>query len=96
MTHEHHLAQIWPANAKSVEEAVVEATEWSDPADHDGWSPFVWIRLSNGDLILGTFPKGDTYMAQEETVDADYVAAEAKGDVLGGVQNVTVEHEDDD
>lgn len=32
----------------------------------DGRSKFMWIRLRNGDLILGVFPEGDTYMTYEE------------------------------
>ena len=36
----------------------------------DGRSNWVWIRLSNGDLILGVYPCGDTYFACEQ--DAQY------------------------
>lgn len=32
----------------------------------DGRSEWLWIRLSNGDLILGCYPQGETYMACEE------------------------------
>ena len=32
----------------------------------DGRSGFMWIRLRNGDLILGVFPEGDTYFKYEE------------------------------
>jgi hypothetical protein len=32
----------------------------------DGRSNFMWIRLRNGDLILGVFPEGDTYFKYEE------------------------------
>lgn len=31
----------------------------------DGRSAWHWFRLQNGDLILGVFPKGDTYLATE-------------------------------
>ena len=36
----------------------------------DGRSEYVWLRLANGDLILGVFPRGDTYLGVEE--DAQY------------------------
>lgn len=32
----------------------------------DGRSQWLWIRLHNGDLILGCFPQGDTYLAVEK------------------------------
>lgn len=38
--------------------------------DLDGRSEFVWLRLPNGDLLLGVFPFGDTY----ETAAADEAA----------------------
>ena len=36
----------------------------------DGRSEYVWLRLTNGDLILGVFPRGDTYFEVEK--DAQY------------------------
>jgi hypothetical protein len=38
----------------------------SDEDDSDGRSKFMWIRLRNGDLILGVFPQGETYFRHEE------------------------------
>jgi hypothetical protein len=93
VTHDHHLAQIWPANEHSAAEATLQAP-YGKAEDHDGWSPWVWVRMANGDLLLGTFPKGETYLKHEDIQEADYLIAEQRGDVLGGVQNVTVEHED--
>lgn len=34
-------------------------------ADLDGRSQWVWCRLPNGDLMLGVFPQGDTYLDHE-------------------------------
>jgi len=34
-------------------------------ADLDGRSQYYWFRLSNGDLILGVYPCGDTYFETE-------------------------------
>lgn len=28
----------------------------------NGRSEWVWVRLANGDLLLGVFPQGDTYI----------------------------------
>lgn len=36
-----------------------------DPNDDDGRSEWLWIRLANGDLILGCYPQGETYFAVE-------------------------------
>lgn len=33
---------------------------------HDGRSEWMWIRLPDGDLILGVYPQGDTYFSTEE------------------------------
>lgn len=33
--------------------------------DGEGRSPWMWIRLPNGDLIFGCFPQGDTYFEHE-------------------------------
>lgn len=32
----------------------------------DARSPWCWARLASGDLILGTFPQGDTYLEIEK------------------------------
>lgn len=37
----------------------------SKPVDNDGRSEFFWLRLQNGDLVLGVYPRGDTYCATE-------------------------------
>jgi hypothetical protein len=48
-------------------EAVTEVLA-ADPNDEDGRSQWVWMRFPNGDLVLATFPQGDTYFsAWEET-----------------------------
>ena len=61
---EHKAAWIHRASTESVA-AVLYA-----PENDDGRSEWVWLRLASGDLILGLFPKGDTYFAVEE--DAQY------------------------
>ena len=33
----------------------------SQKVDDDGRSGWKWFRLANGDLILGVFPRGETY-----------------------------------
>lgn len=59
------IATIHPASEQAVE-LVMNSNENS----LDGRSNWVWVRLPNGDLILGVFPQGDTYFAVEE--DAQY------------------------
>lgn len=39
--------------------------------DPDGRSPWFWLRLANGDLVLGTFPRGDTYEYVSDGGDAE-------------------------
>ncbi len=45
----------------------------------DTRSDFTWIRLVNGDLILGVFPQGEGYFGCERDVEADYQAAGGDG-----------------
>lgn len=54
-----------PASAESIEKVLM-----ADENDPDGRSEYMWVRLANGDLILGVFPQGDTYV--EVTADASY------------------------
>lgn len=53
-------ALVHPASPESVELVLN-----SDDESGDGRSPWIWLRLPNGDLILGVFPQGDTYFAVE-------------------------------
>jgi hypothetical protein len=41
----------------------------NDDDNYDGRSPFYWIRLANGDLMLGVFPCGDTYEQISERLE---------------------------
>ena len=54
------LATVKPASNESVG-TVLTASETSE----DGRSNWMWVRLANGDLILGVYPQGDTYFATE-------------------------------
>ena len=57
------IAEYHRASPAAVER-VLEA-----PLTGDGRSEWRWIRLANGDLILGVFPHGETYFAIE--IDAE-------------------------
>ena len=59
------IASIHPASAESVKLVLA-----ADEKDDDGRSPWMWVRLPNGDLILGVYPQGDTYLQLE--ADAQY------------------------
>ena len=54
------LAYAFDASPESVVE-VLGACEGAD----DGRSGWTWLRLQNGDLMLGLFPRGETYFAVE-------------------------------
>lgn len=55
------LAEVRPASNESVA-TVLSADENSE----DGRSGWMWVRLANGDLILGVYPQGSTYFATED------------------------------
>ena len=54
------LAWTWSAPQEAVD--MVMAAE---PGADDGRSGWQWLRLANGDLMLGVFPRGETYFAVE-------------------------------
>lgn len=54
---QRQLAMVHPAKPEFVKKVLEAPTEGSD-----GRSEWMWIRLPDGTLILGVFPKGDTYM----------------------------------
>jgi hypothetical protein len=58
--HADLIATVYPADNDAVL-TILSA----DPDNPDGRSQFMWVRLVNGDLILGVFPQGDTYFATE-------------------------------
>jgi hypothetical protein len=39
----------------------VEMVLSADVNSDNGRSQFCWVRLPNGDLVLGVFPQGETY-----------------------------------
>ncbi len=54
------IASVMPASTTDVKR-VLNAPIGTG----DGRSAWAWVRLSNGDLILGIFPQGDTYISLE-------------------------------
>lgn len=57
---QENVVTIYPAGPEAVL-TVLDAGTGSE----DGRSQWLWVRLGNGDLILGVFPQGDTYFATE-------------------------------
>lgn len=51
--------------APYVAQMVIDA----DTRTGDGRSEWFWVRMANGDLMLATFPQGETYMATEADED---------------------------
>ena len=54
------LVATAPASQEAVDLVLAAPTDGDD-----GRSEWLWIRLPNGDLILGVYPQGDTYMEVE-------------------------------
>ena len=52
--------------------ASVDLVLSQDVDAEDGRSQWLWVRLQNGDLILGCFPMADTYMAVEDDASFSY------------------------
>ena len=52
----YNLCTIHPAHPASVK-LVLDAPERTE----DGRSEWLWCRFANGDLMLGLFPRGETY-----------------------------------
>jgi len=55
------IASIHPASKKIVKMVLKAKVN-----DHDGRSQFLWVRLPNGDLVLGVYPQAETYEACEK------------------------------
>jgi hypothetical protein len=66
-----YVATVAPAS----EEGIKIVTD-ANPDSDDGRSPFMWVLLANGDLLLGVFPQGETYEKLEKIVHADFCRAE--------------------
>lgn len=65
------LATVHPADPAVAEWVLSQS---ADPLNMDGRSEFMWIRLANGDLILGVYPQGETYWECEK--DAQFPGVE--------------------
>jgi hypothetical protein len=81
---ERHIASVFRARVAIFDEMVKvvaanpnAADEWLD----EGWSAPAWVRLANGDLILGCFPLGPTYEALEVEVELDWDTAQASDSI---------------
>lgn len=53
------------ASVKVASDEAAKLVMDSTPGDSDGRSSWMWVRLANGDLVLGVFPRGDTYFNVE-------------------------------
>jgi hypothetical protein len=57
---DHVIAWVSDASESAVDFVL------DQPIDDDGRSEWVWLRLANGDLMLGVFPRGGTYLQMSE------------------------------
>lgn len=53
-------------NTRPASEESVKIILAADPASPDGRSEWTWFHLSNGDMIFGCFPQGDTYFNTQD------------------------------
>lgn len=67
------IAEMFPASRDSANALMHMAV------GEDGRSKPQWLRLANGDLILGTFPTGEGYSMLENAVQTDYEIAVRDG-----------------
>lgn len=50
----------------SIADEAMAAKVIAAPVDDlEGRSPWLWVRLANGDLLLATYPRGDMYFETE-------------------------------
>lgn len=56
-----YLVYTAPASQECVDLVLSKS-----PDDDNGRSAWQWIRLPNGDLILGVYPQGETYFEVED------------------------------
>jgi hypothetical protein len=91
---ERHIASVFPANDASFNEMVKFVAEHPNADDEyldEGWSAPRWVRLANGDLILGCFPLGPTYEALEVEVELDWGTAQASDSISESTYDYTGE-----
>jgi hypothetical protein len=63
------LAEAWPASAEAIVRVIMANADEQDGFTRSEW---LWIRIANGDLILGLFPQDDMYFDIEHLIEADY------------------------
>ena len=56
-----NVVTVFPASQESVNTVLAAGED-----DPEGRSQWMWVRLGNGDLILGVYPQGETYFATEK------------------------------
>jgi hypothetical protein len=89
-----HLGTHYPVRNSEDVDKILHA-----PVNHDGngTSPWMWLRLANGDLVFGCFPQGDTYLNCEVAFTEDWQEAYRVGtayQLTVPVSDVVVEDED--
>lgn len=70
------IAQSYPAYNDGAVLTVLNSHIAENEEHNDGRSRYTWLRLANGDLMLGVYPQGDTYFEVENAVAEDYERAD--------------------
>lgn len=65
-----HFGVSFPANQTTAIQVLSAEVE-----TYNGRSQFYWFQLDTGDLVLGVYPQGNTYMDIEEAVQKDLESA---------------------
>lgn len=65
------IAWTTEASREAVDFVLSQQIDTPENNGHDGRSPWIWLRLANGDLGLVTFPHGETYVHVSEGGDAE-------------------------
>lgn len=74
MSNELLIATQHPAG-DDVVQLVMSKPAYDGANDDDNRSGWQWIRLANGDLILGVYPHGETCFEVEKQIERDYDTA---------------------
>ena len=82
LTDEERAMTIHPAKEEDVAHVLGQGV------NDDGRSEWVWVRLPNGDLVLGVFPRGDTYFSMEKA--AEYPRAKEEIEAIADAEEVEV------
>lgn len=78
----------WPASPEGAIQVILASAEEENGITRSEWQ---WIRLANGDLILGVYPQDELYSSIEEIAHKDFLDGVALN--IEPDSNTELEHE---